>query len=150
MQKIILHFFYDLNYAFHQDVYFVSYWLFNFTCGCLFGCRCYFVADTRDKKSRFNFTKEVYNLSNDVHTDLVLPVKSDIQDWTALFPAKDTKSQDSTYAWIGIGCGDKGFYLNTPEWKDLTFKTAFVAAVGIVETALHVTYHPAIAENNLC
>lgn len=92
----------------------------------------------------------IYLLSNDVHTDLVLPVKSDIQDWTALFPTTDTKSQDSTYAWIGIGWGDKGFYLNTPEWKDLTFKTAFVAAVGIGETALHVTYHHSIAENNLC
>ena len=95
-----------------------------------------------------NYT--IYLLSNDVHTDMVFPVRTDAIDWSEVFPTSDIKSKDSTYNWVGIGWGDKGFYLNTPEWKDLTIKTAFVAAVGIGETALHVTYHHNITEDKLC
>ena len=95
-----------------------------------------------------NYT--IYLLSNDVHTDIVFPIHTDLLDWREIFPITDTKSQDTTYKWVGIGWGDKGFYLNTPEWKDLTAKTALVAALGIGETALHVTYHHHITEDNLC
>lgn len=91
----------------------------------------------------------IYVLSNDVHTDIVFPVKTNIMDWTDVFPTDNVKSKDSTYQYVGIGWGDKGFYLNTPEWKDLTAKTALVAAVGIGETALHVTYHHQVEENQL-
>lgn len=93
---------------------------------------------------------EVYVLSNDVHTDIVMPVVSDIIDWRTIFPTQNTKSQDSTYKYIAIGWGDKGFYLNTPEWKDLKASTALVAALGIGETALHVTYYHHMTEDNLC
>ena len=93
---------------------------------------------------------QVYLLSNDVHTDVVFPVVSDQIDWRSIFPSKDIKSKDSTYRYVGIGWGDKGFYLNTPEWKDLTAKTALVAALGIGETALHVTYLRNVEEGELC
>lgn len=104
------------------------------------------------KKSISKVSKSytIYLLSNDVHTDIVFPVTSDLINWRTLFPTSDIKTKDSTYSWVGIGWGDKGFYLNTPEWKDLTVKTAFVAAVGIGETALHVTYHHQMQENKLC
>ena len=92
----------------------------------------------------------IYLLSNDVHTDIVFPTKSNLIDWRTVFPSENTIGKDSVCDWIAIGWGDKGFYLNTPEWKDLTFKTAFVAAVGIGETALHVTYHRQMREDNLC
>ncbi|MCA5004438.1 TIGR02117 family protein [Sphingobacterium bovistauri] len=105
-----------------------------------------------DAKAKFSNDKSytVYLLSNDVHTDVVFPVKSDLVDWRDTFPISDIKSKDSTYNWVGIGWGDKGFYLNTPEWKDLTAKTALVAAIGIGETALHVTYHHQMQEGKLC
>ncbi len=92
----------------------------------------------------------IYLLSNDVHTDIVFPTTSSLIDWRSVFPPENTLGKDSGGNWIAIGWGDKGFYLNTPEWKDLSFKTAFVAAVGIGETALHVTYHPQMIEDNLC
>jgi uncharacterized protein (TIGR02117 family) len=95
-----------------------------------------------------NYT--IYLLSNDVHTDILFPVITDIIDWREVFSTSDTKSKDTTYNWVGIGWGDKGFYLNTPEWKDLTAKTALVAVLGIGETALHVTYHHRVFEDKLC
>ena len=118
----------------------------------------YFAADAilsripASSKSSTNTVKNytIYLLSNDVHIDIVLPVQTDLLDWREVFPTADVKSKDTTYKWVGIGWGDKGFYLNTPEWKDLTAKTALVAALAIGETALHVTYHHRIKEDKLC
>lgn len=73
----------------------------------------------------------IHLLSNNVHTDIVCSVKSNLIDLMAVFPSTNIISRDNTYQWVGIGWGDKGFYLNTPEWKDLTEKTALVAALGI-------------------
>ncbi|UIR56141.1 TIGR02117 family protein [Sphingobacterium sp. SRCM116780] len=95
-------------------------------------------------------TITVYVMSNGVHTDLVFPVKNEQMDWSALFPFSNTTGKDTTHRFVGIGWGDKGFYLNTPEWKDLKASTAFVAATGIGETALHVSYHKDVQENDLC
>jgi len=41
--------------------------------------------------------------------------------------------------YVAFGWGDKQFYINTPEWKDLTIKTAFKALFLKSETAMHVT-----------
>lgn len=83
----------------------------------------------------------MYVMSNGVHTDLVLPTRNSIIDWSELFPYENTLGKEHDFKYIAIGWGDKGFYLNTPEWKDLKASTAFVAATGIGETALHITYH---------
>ncbi|CDS91673.1 MULTISPECIES: TIGR02117 family protein [Sphingobacterium] len=92
----------------------------------------------------------VYIMSNGVHTDLVVPVKTSQMEWSTLFPFQNNKGKETDYSYVGVGWGDKGFYLNTPEWKDLKASTAFVAATGIGETALHVTYHKEITESELC
>lgn len=92
----------------------------------------------------------VYVMSNGVHTDIVLPVKSNIVDWMTVFPTRNNLSQDSIYNYIAIGWGDRGFYLNTPEWKDLTMKTALIAALGLGKTALHVTYYKQVHEDSFC
>lgn len=82
---------------------------------------------------------EVYIRSNGVHTDFVLPVRSAQIAWDT-FISPHTCNADSSYAYVAIGWGDKGFFLNTPTWDDLTFSTAFVAASGIGESAMHVDY----------
>jgi len=42
-------------------------------------------ADKPDKEGKpKNIT--VYVLSNDVHTDIVLPIRNELQDWTEVFP----------------------------------------------------------------
>lgn len=82
----------------------------------------------------------MYLLSNGVHLDLVLPVRHPLQDWSALFPYRNTQAQNQSLDWIGIGWGDKGFYLNTPTWADLTFPVAFRAATGLSSSAIHATY----------
>lgn len=93
---------------------------------------------------------QIYVLSNDVHTDLVFPIRNEKMDWSTVFALDNTLSKDTSQQWVSIGWGDKGFYLNTPEWKDLKASTALVAALGIGETALHVTYYRTLQEDKLC
>lgn len=91
----------------------------------------------------------IYLKSNGAHTDIVLPIKSDVTDWSEFFDAKDTLSKRDDFSYIAIGWGDKGFYLDTPEWKDLKLKTAIVAMIGVGEAALHITYYDDIKTDNL-
>lgn len=82
---------------------------------------------------------EIFIRSNGVHTDFVLPVHTSHIAWDT-FIAPTVCNADSSYEYLAIGWGDKGFFLNTPTWDDLTFTTAFVAATGLGESAMHVDY----------
>ena len=53
----------------------------------------------------------VYILTNGVHTDIVMPVKTDLIDWSERMPYANTVSKDSEMNFLAIGWGDKGFYL---------------------------------------
>lgn len=84
---------------------------------------------------------EIFILTNGVHTDIVMPVKSEQMDWSQQIQFKNTQAADSTYHYIAMGWGDKGFYLETPEWSDLKASVAFKAASGLSTTAIHATYY---------
>lgn len=92
----------------------------------------------------------VYILSNGVHTDVVLPVKNELKDWSVQIPFSDTVSKDSKMNFIAFGWGDKGFYLDTPTWADLKTSTALKAVSGFNTTAMHVTYYKKMLENDKC
>jgi len=92
----------------------------------------------------------VYIYTNGVHTDIVMPVKNDLQDWGAKIPFANTKSGETDYNFVGIGWGDKGFYLDTPTWADLKFSTAFKAAFWLSESAMHCTYYRTMKEGADC
>lgn len=92
----------------------------------------------------------IYIYTNGVHTDIVMPVKNDIQDWGAKIPFSNIKSKQTDYQYLGIGWGDKGFYLDTPTWDDLKFSTAFKAAFWLSESAMHSTYYKNMTEGSDC
>jgi uncharacterized protein (TIGR02117 family) len=82
---------------------------------------------------------QFYVVSNGVHTDICLPVKTDVYDWSSFIAAEDFQGiQQPKY--IAIGWGDKGFYLDTPTWADLKASTAIKAIFLPSETAMHITY----------
>jgi uncharacterized protein (TIGR02117 family) len=93
---------------------------------------------------------QVYIYTNGVHTDIVMPVKNELQDWSAKVPFANTKSKQTDYNYIGIGWGDKGFYLDTPTWADLKFSTAFKAAFWLSDSAMHCSYYKKMTEGNDC
>lgn len=93
---------------------------------------------------------EVYILTNGVHTDIVMPTKNDQIDWSQQVKFENTKVADSTYKYIAMGWGDKGFYLETPEWSDLKASVALKAASGLSNTAIHATYYKNLKEGDDC
>lgn len=108
----------------------------------------YIPVNTKDSDPKQDV--EVYIRTNGVHTDLVVPIHTEYKDWSEMIKFSDIKSQDSTMQFIGFGWGDKGFYLDTPEWSDLKFSTAFVAAFGLGSSAMHATFYKKIDENEDC
>lgn len=90
-----------------------------------------------------------YILTNGMHTDIIVPVKTDVIDWSTEIPFTDTKAK-IPMEYIAFGWGDKGFYLDTPEWKDLKFSTAFKAAFWLGDSAMHTTFYNQMEENKDC
>ena len=84
---------------------------------------------------------EIFISSNGVHTDFVVPARTEFADLKKLFPTQTFEAVDSSATYIAFGWGDKKFYLDTPTWNDLTFATAFQALAGLGESAMHVTYY---------
>lgn len=79
---------------------------------------------------------EIFIASNGVHLDIIIPVENiEPQFLQKLCPLPNTQ-------YIAFGWGDKSFYINTPEWSDLTFPVAFKALFLKSETAMHVTCLP--------
>ncbi|MFD1469468.1 TIGR02117 family protein [Hymenobacter caeli] len=85
----------------------------------------------------------VFIRSNGVHSDLVLPVHSTQIDWSRELPYDHTQSNDSTFDYVGIGWGDKGFYMDTPTWAQLKASTALKAGFWLSTTAMHATFYRA-------
>jgi uncharacterized protein (TIGR02117 family) len=80
--------------------------------------------------------------SNGVHTDFVLPVKTEEVDWSAVFPPVHYPVDVTGFDHIGIGWGDLDFYRSTPSWSDFDTGTALSALTGLGPAALHVQYRP--------
>lgn len=83
---------------------------------------------------------EAYVVSNGVHTDVVLPVRSAAIDWTTVFPPSDVPGDAASADFVALGWGDREFFLNTPEWRDLTAGRALAALSGTGRSLVHVTW----------
>nr|WP_288834976.1 TIGR02117 family protein [uncultured Flavobacterium sp.] len=93
---------------------------------------------------------KIFILTNGVHTDIVMPTISEQMDWSQQIQFKNTQAADSTYNYIAMGWGDKGFYLETPEWSDLKASVALKAVSGLSTTAIHATYYKQMKLGNDC
>ena len=77
--------------------------------------------------------KTIYLSTNGVHLDIVVPKKN--MDSMLLSGLK----HNNTDTYFSFGWGDENFYINTPNWSDLTFSNAFRAMFLKSETLMHVT-----------
>lgn len=103
-----------------------------------------------DKEADDSKDVTIYIKTNGVHTDIVVPVKNDQMDWSQDIRFENTVSKDSVEKFVAFGWGDKGFYLETPTWGDLTFKTAFKAAFALSTAAIHATFYKEMNEGKDC
>lgn len=110
----------------------------------------FFIPVNRHAASEGSKDLSVYVMTNGVHTDIVVPVKNDIMDWSKMVKYENTLSKDTTFNYVAFGWGDKGFYLQTPEWSDLKFNVAFNAMFHLGSTAMHVDFINNMRENENC
>ena len=82
----------------------------------------------------------IFVRTNGVHTWIMVPVAAAGIDWRPLAPAAHIR--DSRYAggYVAIGYGNRDFYLNTPNWGDLSLRNAFAAAFGGGPSLVHVEH----------
>ncbi len=74
-----------------------------------------------------------------VHVDVLVPTRTKVRDWGAWLPP-EVPTRPAGY--VAFGWGDRGFYLNTPTWEDLSVGTAAYAVLVPSETAMHVAAWP--------
>ena len=84
----------------------------------------------------------IYLLDNGVHTDLALPLANDTFDWTGVINPNDARDLRFFPTYVAFGWGDRAFYLETPQWRDLKLTTAWNAISGQGATVIHATYLP--------
>ena len=105
---------------------------------------------TIEKESNTSEDIQIFIKTNGVHTDIVVPIKSELYDWRKELKFENTISKDSNFNYVAMGWGDKGFYLETPEWKDLKASVAFKAAFGLSTSAIHTTFYKQLKVNETC
>lgn len=89
----------------------------------------------------------IFILTNGVHTDIVVPYQNVYFNWEDFLDVSLTPGKNFQPYWVAFGWGDKGFYLQTPEWKDLKTSVAIKAALGLSRSAMHVTYYQEMIAN---
>jgi uncharacterized protein (TIGR02117 family) len=72
-----------------------------------------------------------------VHADIVVPHIHRVHDWRSEIP------QDESAPWrryVAFSWGDRGFFQDTPRWRDLRAAIAFVALTGLGKAAMRVEF----------
>jgi uncharacterized protein (TIGR02117 family) len=83
----------------------------------------------------------IFIRSNGIHTWIVMPKVSEEMDWRPYAQGAHLRDQRWAAAdHVAIGYGNREFYLNTPTWDDLSFRTAGQALIGGGSTLLHVEH----------
>jgi uncharacterized protein (TIGR02117 family) len=81
----------------------------------------------------------IYLADNGIHADIVMPVRAQGLDWSAVVPRSDMAAAEGQ--WIAFGSGEQRVYLETPTWWDITPRTIWSALTG-GRRVMHVEYVP--------
>ncbi|WP_254507870.1 TIGR02117 family protein [Anatilimnocola floriformis] len=84
----------------------------------------------------------IYVRSNEIHTDLVVPVVQPSRDWRRTFPVQNFRGNVRDCEYLAVGWGNRSFYIDTPTWADFKVSTAIGALFWPSESVLHVEYLP--------
>jgi uncharacterized protein (TIGR02117 family) len=80
-------------------------------------------------------------VSNGIHTDFYLPARHPKKDWTKFAPLEDMTVGNASAPHVLIGWGDRGFFLDTPTWDDLSIGTTAAAVLLPTPSVMHIYYH---------
>jgi len=82
----------------------------------------------------------LFVVSSAVHADIIMPRANAIVDWDQEFASAKLAGNVDSATHVAVGWGDKGFFLETPTWNDLTASTAVNALLRPSASCVHVTY----------
>ena len=82
---------------------------------------------------------EVLFISNAVHSDIVMPLEAAGFDWRQRIPDSAFQGNVSQSTHVAISWGDRGFFIETPQWSDLKFSTAANALLWPSPTCVHIS-----------
>jgi uncharacterized protein (TIGR02117 family) len=119
----------------------VMFFIYGLVCYVLFATVSAVIPVKAESSDYTQPKYDVYLLKSGPHTDFLVQVKTDVHDWSIDFPYSNNANPDSSLQWLAVGWGDKNFYMNTPTWGDLTFKTAVYAAAGLGTAGIHASYY---------
>jgi uncharacterized protein (TIGR02117 family) len=80
----------------------------------------------------------IYFRPRALHTDLILPVDTEIIDWRKHFRESDFPAIQPGFTHLAMGWGERHFYLETPTWSDLTAANTASALLWPTRAAMHV------------
>jgi len=83
---------------------------------------------------------ELFVETNGVHTGIVMPIWSDVHDWSSTIRPEHLADPSQYGSHILVGWGHSGVYRNAEKWTDLRSGDALSAVFGSGKTLLHV-YH---------
>ncbi|MEO9601088.1 TIGR02117 family protein [Parasphingorhabdus sp.] len=83
---------------------------------------------------------ELFIETNGIHTGIVMPLWSDIHDWTPLIRPEHLADPARYGSHILVGWGHEGVYRNTQKWSDLRPSDAISAIFGSEDVLIHI-YH---------
>ncbi len=82
----------------------------------------------------------IFVQTNGVHTGIVMPVVAQGIDWRYRVRANDLPDPRGAGKWLAFGWGDRGFYLDTPTWRQARLSTIATALTGGGSTVMHVDH----------
>ncbi len=83
---------------------------------------------------------EIYLISNGLHIDIAVPFQTKFYDWSQIVEPQHSLSNIETSNYVSFGWGDLEFYRTTPQWEDLTLKTAVRSLFTQTPAAVHTTF----------
>jgi len=83
---------------------------------------------------------ELFIETNGLHTGIIMPIWSDVHDWTPLIRPEHLTDPSLYGSHILVGWGHEGVYRHTRKWQDLRASDAISAIFGSEDVLIHV-YH---------
>lgn len=83
---------------------------------------------------------ELFVETNGVHTGIIMPVYSDVHDWSTLIRPEHLGDPRYYGSHILVGWGHEGVYRNAEYWQNLRLQDALSAVFGSDATLVHIQH----------
>lgn len=85
----------------------------------------------------------IYVSSGPIHTDLIVPVVSEVWNWDGFLDRQRVKRPEPGSDHLAFGWGSRTFYLQTRTWDDVKAVNVARAFFGLDSAAMHVEWREA-------